>query len=183
MSKLPSTLCMLKVMLHEWLCGFPVRACLSSFTSCVLDVGYYAAGRVVPLCIPIAIIPGPLSLTATPAASTAPSVPPLPPTDPPTYKPLDTVSLSLLLTVFSSFNIGDPSDTSHLDDSLIDEHFPIIADGTFVPTVHAKILKDGEEKKWTSPGLHAAVKFAWAVLLRECASRATFSGEERGKQI
>ena len=49
----------------------------------------------------------------------------------------------------------------------------MVVDATFVPTLHSEVLKESD---WSCPSLHAAVKFAWAVLLRECASRVTFSG-------
>ena len=62
---------------------------------------------------------------------------------------------------------------SNLDDSLVDEHYPLVADATFVPMLHGEVLTDSD---WASPSLHAVVKFSWAVLLRECASRASFSG-------
>ena len=55
----------------------------------------------------------------------------------------------------------------------MDEHYPLVADATFVPMLHGEVLKDSD---WASPSLHAVVKFSWAVLLRECASRASFSG-------
>ena len=71
------------------------------------------------------------------------------------------------------------SDVANIDDSLIDE-LPLIADPTFVPTVHTEVLKDSE---WVSPTLHSAVKFAWAVLLRECASRAAFEGQSEKLKV
>ncbi len=60
-----------------------------------------------------------------------------------------------------------------MDDSLIDEHYPLIADVTFVPVIHAEVIKDS---KWLTSELCEAVRFAWGVLLRECASRAAFTG-------
>ena len=63
-----------------------------------------------------------------------------------------------------------------VDVSLVDEdRYPLVNDATFVPTMHAEILKGPGQ--WVSSRLYAAVEFAWGILLRECASRAVFTGE------
>ena len=90
------------------------------------------------------------SLFLPPSFSLFPSLPPYFPPLPPQQHPED-----------------------NLDDSMVDEHYPLVADATFVPTLHSEVLKESD---WACPSLHAAIKFAWAVLLRECASRVTFSG-------
>ena len=63
-----------------------------------------------------------------------------------------------------------------VDVSLADEdRYPLVTDVTFVPTMHAEILKGPGQ--WATPKLYAAVEFAWGILLRECAGRAVFTGE------
>ena len=60
--------------------------------------------------------------------------------------------------------------------SLVDEdRYPLVTDATFVPTMHAEIVQG--PGGWVTPKLFAAVKFAWGILLRECAGRAVFTGE------
>ena len=63
-----------------------------------------------------------------------------------------------------------------VDVSLIDEDlYPLKTDATFVPTMHAEVLKGPGQ--WVTPRLYAAVEFAWGILLRECAGRADFTGK------
>ena len=63
-----------------------------------------------------------------------------------------------------------------VDVSLVDEdRYPLVTDATFVPTMHAEILKGPGQ--WATPRLYATVEFAWGIVLRECAGRAVFIGE------
>lgn len=62
-----------------------------------------------------------------------------------------------------------------MDDSLVNEHYPLTGDHTFLPTLHQELLKGPDQ--WTTPEMFAAVQFTWAVLLRECAGRTVFTGE------
>ena len=63
-----------------------------------------------------------------------------------------------------------------MDVSLVDEdRYPLVTDATFVPGMHAEVLKGPGE--WASSWLYAAVEFAWGILLRECAGRAVFTGK------
>ena len=119
---------------------------------------------------------------------------------------LDAVGVALFSTLLACFNIGDATagmlaksmlHCSHnwsiplyilfvsentVDVSLVDEdRYPLVTDVTFVPTMHAEILKDPSQ--WATPTLHAAVEFAWGVLLRDCAGRAVFTGEILCKQL
>ena len=61
-----------------------------------------------------------------------------------------------------------------VDASLVDDPYPLVADPTFIPRMHAVILNDPAQ--WATPRLYAAVEFAWGVLLRECAGRTDFTG-------
>ena len=79
------------------------------------------------------------------------------------YHPLNYVSLGLFFTLVSSFTVtGSTHDHTLLDGML--EDLPVFSDKTLISSLHAEIVKDD----WAYPALGAAVKFAWAVFLREC---------------
>ena len=114
--------------------------------------------------------------------------------------PLDVVTLYLFMAVLSAFDIGESSVESMLDDSQLDESYPLVTDGTFVPSVHQVLLAGGQGGSsgsssssptsppppppppagggWACPLLYSALKFAWGVLLRECAFRSSFEGRD-----
>ncbi|XP_064397234.1 nuclear pore complex protein Nup205-like isoform X2 [Halichondria panicea] len=77
----------------------------------------------------------------------------------------------LFHALLACFNIGEITPESAVDESMLDDHYPALS-ATFVPSIHAELLKGD----WSTPELHSAVMFAWAVLLRECSSRASFAG-------
>ena len=87
---------------------------------------------------------------------------------------LDNVTLTLFMTILYCFNIGEPN-VDHFTDSLMDSKFPLSSDACFLSAVHQVVT---EEDDWTNPSLQAAVKFCWAVLLRECSNWEAFSGKE-----
>jgi len=58
---------------------------------------------------------------------------------------------------------------SAVSDGVVDDRYPA-QDPGYVLAVHTELMKDG----WACQELHSAVMFAWAVLLREAASRAAF---------
>ena len=87
------------------------------------------------------------------------------------HQPLDYTLLALFFTLISSFKVSDS--THDPDVSLLDEHFPLITDASFLTSLHQAILKDD----WSNSALEAAVKFTWAVLLRECTAFDVFSGK------
>lgn len=95
------------------------------------------------------------------------------------HQQLNYIYLSLFFTLLVSFQAGDSTqDATTLDSSLIDEHYPLIADTNSVPAIHKAITKKEKTDKdnWSNPALEAAVKFAWAVFLRECSSLEVFKG-------
>ena len=67
------------------------------------------------------------------------------------------VELSLFMTLLASFSVSE----SH---THLPSNYPIVADSTHLPALHKHI----RECDWPNKPLEAAVKFAWAVLLREC---------------
>lgn len=89
-------------------------------------------------------------------------------------QPLDYTSLSLFLTLLACFNIGDTStDSPSLDNSLVDDRYPILSDSGLLSAVHQELKKND----WSYPALGAAVNFAWGVLLRECSPLDAFRGK------
>lgn len=92
---------------------------------------------------------------------------------PPADGVLNTVTLTLFMAVLYCFNIGEPS-ADHLSDSLVDSKYPLSSDACFLSAVHRVATEPGD---WTDPSLQAAVKFSWAVLLRECSNWEAFSGK------
>ena len=90
-------------------------------------------------------------------------------------QPLDYTTLSLYMTVLASFNIGDAAlEAPLLDDSFVDEQYPVISDSAFVSTVHQELCKDD----WAYPAMGVAVNFAWGILLRECSPLDAFRGQK-----
>ena len=63
---------------------------------------------------------------------------------------------------------------SGLDSSLVDEHYPFLADIHSISLIHQEVTA---KSPWNNGGLEAAVKFAWAVFLRECSSLDAFKGK------
>lgn len=95
------------------------------------------------------------------------------------HQQLNYIYLSLFFTLLVSFQVGDSTqDAPSLDSSLIDDHYPLITDTNSVPAIHKAITKRGKTDKgsWSNPALEAAIKFAWAVFLRECSSLEAFKG-------
>ena len=91
---------------------------------------------------------------------------------PPTDGVLDNVTLTIFMTILYCFNIGEPT-IDNLTDSLMDSKFPLSSDACFLSAVHQVVAEEGN---WENPSLQAAVKFSWAVLLRECFNWEAFSG-------
>lgn len=93
------------------------------------------------------------------------------------HSPIDPVSLSLFFTYLVSLRVSE-SDSSNLDSSFIDEHYPFLADANSLPLLHQEITKRDRSGNslWSNTALEAAVKFAWAVFLRECSSLEMFKG-------
>lgn len=87
---------------------------------------------------------------------------------------LDIVTLTLFMTILYCFNIGEPN-ADNFTDSLMDSKFPLSSDACFLSAIHQVVT---EVDEWTNPSLQAAVKFGWAVLLRECSNWEAFSGKE-----
>ena len=92
----------------------------------------------------------------------------------PTDGVLDIVTLTVFMTILYCFNIGEPN-ADNFTDSLMESKFPLSSDACFLSAVHQVVTEEGD---WTNPSLQAAVKFAWAVLLRECSNWESFSGKE-----
>ena len=63
-----------------------------------------------------------------------------------------------------------------MDDSQLEDRYPLLNDLTFLPSFHEQLLKGLAQ--WSTPEMFATVQFMWAVLLRECAGRTLFAGEE-----
>ena len=91
----------------------------------------------------------------------------------PTDGVLDIVTLNIFMTILYCFNIGEPN-VDNFTDSLMDSKFPLSNDACFLSAVHKVITEEGD---WINPSLQAAVKFGWAVLLRECSNWEAFSGK------
>lgn len=89
------------------------------------------------------------------------------------FSPLDPVTLALFFTFLVSLRVSE-SDTPTLDSSLVDEHYPFLADAGSLSLLHQEITN---KSQWLNSSLEAAVKFGWAVFLRECASLDTFNGK------
>ena len=85
-------------------------------------------------------------------------------------KPLDPVTLAVFFSLVSSFSIGCDVTTEAVLDA---EHYPLVSDHTFLPTVYRELQKESE---WACPQMLAALRFVWGVLLRECTFTAEFEG-------
>lgn len=92
------------------------------------------------------------------------------------YQPLDFVHLSLFFSLIVSFKAGDSSQDvgGALDGSFTDERYPFQSDPDSLLALHNEIKKD--DRSWSNKGLEAAVRFAWAILLRECSTLEAFKG-------
>ena len=86
---------------------------------------------------------------------------------------LDIVTLHLFMTILYCFNIGE-SNADNFTDSLMDSKFPLSSDACFLSAIHKVVTEEGD---WINSSLQAAVKFGWAVLLRECSNWEAFSGK------
>ena len=55
---------------------------------------------------------------------------------------VDTVTVSLCMTVMACFNIGEDSVDSvdWCDDPLVNEQYPLLSDSSFLPVVHAELI-------------------------------------------
>ena len=90
------------------------------------------------------------------------------------HSPLDPPHLCLFLTFLVSLRVGEAD--SGLDSSLVDEHYPFLADIHSISLIHQEVTA---KSPWNNGGLEAAVKFAWAVFLRECSSLDAFKGKRQ----
>ena len=90
------------------------------------------------------------------------------------HSPLDPPHLCLFLTFLVSLRVGEAD--SGLDSSLVDEHYPFLADIHSISLIHQEVTA---KSLWNNGGLEAAVKFAWAVFLRECSSLDAFKGKRQ----
>ena len=89
---------------------------------------------------------------------------------------LDHVGVALFSTILQCFTIGDLLSWQQRNDDEADERYPITSQYPgFIKDVHKEMIKP--DSGWAWPQLGAAVKYAWAVLLRECSKLALFVGE------
>ena len=87
---------------------------------------------------------------------------------------MDHVGIMLVGTLLNCFSIGDLLNWQQRDDGEPDDRYPVTSEGNFIKHCHEQIAQNGDSWAWQELG--AAVKFSWAILLRECSKLTLFGG-------
>ncbi|KAK7106896.1 nuclear pore complex protein Nup205-like [Littorina saxatilis] len=82
---------------------------------------------------------------------------------------LDSVSLSLLMTLLACFDISPLEQEQVETDDLV----PIATDGSYLTDIHNIVKND---PRWTTSGLQSVARFAWGLTLRKLSQCQNFNG-------